>query len=219
MITFEQIKNDEFVKNFISSCNDFLGAIGYTEHGFRHANTVSNMAKTIMEHLNYSQEHANLASIAGYLHDIGNVVNRYGHGPIGALLSMRILEKYGSEPQEIAVVSSAIGNHEEETGEPANPVAAAMILADKSDVNRMRVRNPKIISTDIHDRVNYAVISNFLKIEPDERLIVLYLTIDTSISKVMEFFEIFIPRINFCRKSANFLGCKFSLNINDNKIL
>ncbi|MDR1940735.1 MAG: HD domain-containing protein [Endomicrobium sp.] len=218
-ITVEDIKNNSIVSKFIKSANDYLGTIGYTEHGMRHVSLVASTARNILERLDYPKRFQELASIAGYLHDIGNVVNRQDHGQSAALIAMRILKDMGATPDETALIISAIGNHEEEIGDPVNPIAAALILADKSDVHKTRVRNPAFAATDIHDRVNYAAERSFLNVLKDKKIISLQLTIDTQISKVMEYFEIFMSRMLMCRRAANFLECNFELIINERKLL
>lgn len=219
IVTLEKIKNNPVVISFISAANEYLGVIGYTEHGFRHISVVSSLAENILAHLGYSQRMCELAAIAGYLHDIGNVINRKDHGQSSAVISMEILYELGMPTEEIALIISAIGNHEEEVGEPINPIAAALILADKSDVNKNRVRNPRTISFDIHDRVNYAVERNFLEVLADKKIISLNLEIDTKLSSIMEYFEIFLPRMIMCRRAANYLGCKFEMIINGQKLI
>ena len=219
VVTLEEVKNNPVVKNFIEASNEYLGLIGYTEHGFRHVSYVSNLAGNILRYLNYQERLCELASIAGYLHDIGNIINRNDHGQSSAILAMTILDNMGMLAEEIALIISAIGNHEEEIGEPMNPVSAALILADKSDVNKARVRNPKIISLDIHDRVNYAVERNFVEVLPDKKIIKLNLDINTTISNIIEYFEIFLTRMVICRRAANYLGCKFELVINNQKVI
>lgn len=218
-ITIEDIKNNPTVKNFIELSNEYLGTIGYTEHGFRHVTFVSEVAGNILRYLQYPPRLCELAEIAGYLHDIGNVVNRKDHGQSSAILAMEILDSMGMPSEEIAMIISAIGNHEEEIGDPINPVAAALILADKSDVNKNRVRNPKMISLDIHDRVNYAVERNFIEVSNEKKLICLKLDIDTRLSSIIEYFEIFMPRLIICRRAANYLGCKFEIVINGQKVI
>ncbi len=218
-ITLEKVKEHFLVKKFIEQANIYLGSIGFTEHGFRHVSLVSAIAKNVLDHLRYPKEVCELASIAGYLHDIGNVVNRKDHGQSAALISMRILNELGATPEETAMIISAIGNHEEEVGEPLNPIAAALILADKSDVHKTRVRNPSLIALDIHDRVNYAVERSFLRVDNEKKTISLGLTIDTKISQVMEYFEIFMTRMLMCRRAAKYLGCHFELVINEKKVL
>ena len=218
-ITIEDIKNNSVVSKFIESANDYLGTIGYTEHGIRHVSLVASIAENVLAHLDYPKRFQELAGIAGFLHDIGNVVNRKDHGQSAALISMRILKDMGATPDEVALIISAIGNHEEEIGDPVNPIAAALILADKSDVHKTRVRNPDFAATDIHDRVNYAAERSFLKVLKNKKIISLQLTIDTQKSKVMEYFEIFMSRMLMCRRAANFLDCNFELIINERKLL
>ena len=218
-ITLETVKKNAVVNNFIEAANEYLGAIGYTEHGFRHVSLVASAAHNILVQLGYPEPLPELASIAGYLHDVGNVVNRQDHGQSAALIAMRILNEIGATPEEIAIIISAIGNHEEEIGEPVNPVAAALILADKSDVHKTRVRNPSMIGVDIHDRVNYAAERSFLKVDDRKKTISLELTIDTNISQPMEYFEIFMSRMIMCRRAAKFLKCNFELIINERKLL
>ena len=218
-ITVDDIKNNPIVNKFIKSANDYLGTIGYTEHGMRHVSLVASLAENILANLDYPKRIQELAGIAGWLHDIGNVVNRTEHGKSAALIAMRILKDMGATPDETALIISAIGNHEEEIGDPVNPIAAALILADKSDVHKTRVRNPEFAVTDIHDRVNFAAERSYLSVLKDKKTISLHLTIDTQISQVMEYFEIFMSRMIMSRRAANFLGCKFELFINERKLL
>jgi len=218
-VSLQDVKNNSIVQTFIKSANDYLGAIGYTEHGVRHVGLIASIAENVLLYLDYPKRLCELAAIAGYLHDIGNVVNRQSHGQSSALLAMRILKDMGATPDEIALIISAIGNHEEEVGEPLNPVAAALILADKSDVHKTRVRKSQIAAEDIHDRVNYAVERSFLKVIKEKKIISLQITIDTQRSKVMEYFEIFMSRMIMCRRAANFLDCNFELIINERKLL
>ena len=218
-VSFDDIKSNQTIDSFIRASNDYLGAIGYTEHGFRHVSLVASVSKNILTTLGYPKRFQELAEIAGYLHDIGNVVNRQDHGQSASLIAFDILKQLGATPDEIALVASAIGNHEEEIGEPVNPVAAALILADKSDVHKTRVRNPSMIAADIHDRVNYAVDRSFLTVNKTDKLISLNLNVDTKISQVIEYFEIFMSRMNMCRRAAKFLDCKFELIINERKLL
>lgn len=218
-VSFDDIKSNQTIDSFIRASNDYLGAIGYTEHGFRHVSLVASVSKNILTTLGYPKRFQELAEIAGYLHDIGNVVNRQDHGQSASLIAFDILKQLGATPDEIALVASAIGNHEEEIGEPVNPVAASLILADKSDVHKTRVRNPSMIAVDIHDRVNYAVDRSFLTVNKTDKLISLNLNVDTKISQVIEYFEIFMSRMNMCRRAAKFLDCKFELIINERKLL
>lgn len=219
MITLNDVKKNPVVETFIRRGNQFLGAMGYTEHGFRHVNLVATIARNILERLNFPPREAELAAIAGYLHDIGNVVSRNNHGISGAVIAYRILSEMGMPPDEVALVISAIANHEEEYGHPVSNVAAALILADKSDVHRSRVRNPDLATFDIHDRVNYAVEHSFLWVKEERRVITLDLTIDIEICPVMEYFEIFLTRMALCRRAANFLKADFELMINGAKLL
>lgn len=218
-VMLEDVKKNEAIDSFIQAANDYLGAIGYTEHGYRHVSMVSSVAQNILVSLDYPKRLQELAAIAGYLHDIGNVVNRQDHGQSAALIAMDILRKMGLTPDEIAIIVSAVGNHEEEIGDPVNPVAAALIIADKADVHKTRVRNPNMIALDIHDRVNYAVDRSFLNVDKDKKTISLHLNIDTKISQVIEYFEIFMSRMNMCKRAAKFLNCKFELIINERKLL
>jgi hypothetical protein len=218
-VTIRDIKENEEVQTYIKLGNNNLGVMGFTEHGFRHANLVSHIAENILKKLNYPEREQQLAAIAGYMHDIGNVISRYGHGQSGALITWKILDKMKMPPEEIATIASAIGNHEEQYGRAINEVAAALILADKSDVHRTRVRNRDIAKFDIHDRVNYAVERSFVNVNEGERVITLDLTIDLDICPVMEYFEIFLTRMIMCRRAAGFLKTKFELIINNAKLL
>jgi metal-dependent HD superfamily phosphatase/phosphodiesterase len=218
-IVLKDVKKNPILNTFIRSANDYLGTIGYTEHGVRHVKLVASIAENVLLYLDYPKRLQELAGIAGYMHDIGNVVNRKDHGQSAALVAMRLLKDMGMTSEETALIISAVGNHEEETGDPVTPVAAALILADKSDVHKTRVRNPDILKYDIHDRVNSAVEKSFLKVLKDKKIISLQLTIDTQISKVMEYFEIFMSRMLMCRRAAGFLDCAFELIINERKLL
>ncbi|MDR1104473.1 MAG: HD domain-containing protein [Endomicrobium sp.] len=218
-ITLEEVKKNSIVNVFVRSANDYLGTLGYTEHGVRHVGLVASIAENVLLYLDYPKRIQELAGIAGYIHDIGNVVNRQDHGQSAALLAMRLLKDMGMTPEEIALIISAIGNHEEQSGDTVNPIAAALILADKSDVHKTRVRNHDISKYDIHDRVNFAVERSFLKVIKEKKTISLQLTIDTQISKVMEYFEIFMSRMLMCRRVASFLNCTFELIINERKLL
>ncbi len=216
-ITFEQIKNDSAIRTYIEAADASLKALGYTEHSFAHVGKVSNASAAILEMLGYGAREIELAKIAGYMHDIGNLINREEHSQSGAVLAFRILDKLGMPPEDIATVVTAIGNHDEGTGVPVNDVAAALILADKSDVRRSRVRNPDTINFDIHDRVNYSVTNSRLEMYEDS--IRLALTIDTSISSIMDYFEIFLARMTMCRRAAEKLGLKFKLTINEQNFI
>ncbi|MGM9588992.1 MAG: HD domain-containing protein [Faecousia sp.] len=213
-MTYEQIRKDHAVQVYIAQADESMKALGFTEHSFPHVTRVALMAEEILKKLGYAQRDCELAKIAGYLHDIGNVVNRVDHSQSGAVMAFRILDRMEFPPEEIAAIVSAIGNHDEGTGVPVSAMAAALILADKSDVRRSRVRRKADIQTDIHDRVNYAVTEAKLAVLPEEKQIWLSLTIDTDISPVMEYFEIFMKRMILCRKAAEKLDCAFHLNIN-----
>lgn len=213
------IRDVPFVKSYLNKADKYLEAIGYTEHGLRHANIVSKSVQYILSKLGYPEKTILLGSIAGYLHDIGNLISRKNHGITSALMAQDILKSMGLPLDEVIMVMSAIANHDEQVGEPTDEMAAALIISDKSDVHRTRVRNENFISFDIHDRVNFAVTESSLKIDKVEMMITLELTIDTKISQVMEYFEIFLERMIMCRKSANILNCHFCLFINDVKLL
>lgn len=219
MVTLEEIKNNPLVDSFIRKGNEYLGVQGFTEHSYRHLNLVSTIARNILERLGHPGRQAELAAIAGYMHDIGNVLSRNDHGISGATLAFTILHGLGMPPDEIATVISAIANHEEQYGQPVNNVAAALIVADKSDVHRSRVRNMDFATFDIHDRVNYAVEHSFVWVNKEKRTITMDLSIDINICPVMEYFEIFLTRMMLCRRAANFLNCKFELMVNGSKLL
>ena len=219
MITYEQIKNDKDIRTYIKQADASLLALGYTEHSFAHVETVARSAAAILTELGYDEETVELARIAGFMHDIGNVVNRVDHSQSGALMAFRILDNMGMQATDIATIVTAIGNHDEGTGVPVNAVAAALILADKSDVRRSRVRNADAATFDIHDRVNYSVESSSLEISDDKKSIVLRIKIDTSISPVMDYFEIFLGRMMLCRKAAERLGLCFKLLINEQQLI
>ena len=214
MITYEQIKNDKDIRTYIKQADASLLALGYTEHSFAHVETVARSAAAILTELGYDEETVELARIAGFMHDIGNVVNRVDHSQSGALMAFRILDKMGMPADKLATVVTAIGNHDEGTGVPVNAVAAALILADKSDVRRTRVRSIGGSDFDIHDRVNYSAVSSELTVSGSERCAALKLEIDTSISSIMDYFEIFLGRMKLCRSAAESLGISFKLTIN-----
>lgn len=218
-ISFEDVKSNESIKCYIAQADKALAAMGYTEHSFAHVGKAANTAEKILKTLGYSDREAELAKIAGYMHDIGNVVNRIDHAQSGAILAFRLLDVMGMEADEIAQVISAIGNHDEGTAAAINPIAAALILADKTDVRRSRVRNRDFANFDIHDRVNYAVEESNIYFNEDNTAIVLELKIDTTISAVMDYFEIFLGRMMLSRKAAEFLNIKFELVINKQRLL
>jgi len=213
-MTYEQIRADHAVRVYIAQADASMEALGFTEHSFPHVTKVAHTAGELLQGLGYDARTVELAKIAGFLHDIGNVVNRVDHSQSGAVMAFRILDRMAFPPEEIAAIVAAIGNHDEGTGTPVSPLAAALIIADKSDVRRSRVRNQADIHTDIHDRVNYAVEAAALELIPEVDQILLRLTIDTDISPVMEYFEIFMKRMLLCRKAAAKLGCAFRLEIN-----
>ena len=213
-MTYDEIRRDHAVNVYISMADETLNALGFTEHCFPHVTKVAHAAGEILESLGRPDREVELAKIAGYLHDIGNVVNRVDHSQSGAVMAFRILDRMEFPPEEIAAIVSAIGNHDEGTGVPVSHLAAALIIADKSDVRRSRVRKKEDIHSDIHDRVNFAVTDSKLDIFPQERQILLTLTIDPEISSMMEYFEIFTKRMLLCRKAAQKLGCAFRLKIN-----
>ncbi len=219
MVSFYDIKNNGAVREYIKKADESLLALGFTEHSFAHVEKVAADAKYILSTLGYPEREVELAMIAAYLHDIGNLVNRVEHSQSGAVMAFRILDKLGMEPSEIATVVTAIGNHDEGTGVPVNTVSAALILADKSDVRRSRVRNADITDFDIHDRVNYSVKNSRLAVSAEDKEIRLELEIESEYSSVMDYFEIFLERMILCRKAAERLGMKFRLLINGQKVL
>lgn len=219
MLTYKMVTNNDAIKTYIIRADESLGALGYTEHSFSHVVHVANTAEYILNTMGYDARTIELAKIAGYLHDIGNLVNRKDHSQSGAVMAWSILLEMGCEPGELATIVTAIGNHDEGTGVPVNAVAAALILADKADVRRSRVRNTDISSFDIHDRVNYSVSASSLVINEDKTQVTLKLDIDTTFGSVMDYFEIFMGRMIMCRKAAERLGLKFKLNINDQQLI
>ncbi|MBC7327280.1 HD domain-containing protein [bacterium] len=214
MIKLKDIKENPIVRAFILVADKNLEAMGYTEHGFRHADLTANIARNILLRLGYSEREAELAAISGYLHDIGNVVNREGHCIAGAMIAYEILHSLGMPLDEIAQIMSAIGNHDEESGYPISNISAALIIADKSDVHYTRVRNPNPSTFDIHDRVNFAVHRSFLNVDNEAKKIRLELDVDTNQISIMEYFEIFLQRMLLCKRAADVLGCNFRLVIN-----
>jgi hypothetical protein len=214
-VTVDMVKNHPEIRALIDLADAYLSTIGYTDHGISHVTRVSLRAQKILRELGMPEREAELAGISAYMHDIGNVVHRQGHAQNSALMSIPILSKIGMPMTEVAVVVGAIANHHEDIGEPVSNVSAALIIADKSDVLRTRVRNPKMINFDIHDRVNYAAEKSDLTVDKEKHQITLKLKIDTSISQVIEYFEIFMSRMTMSRRGANFLNCDFRLIIND----
>ena len=218
-MTYEQIKDNETIQTYIAQADKSLAALGFTEHSFAHVTRVAEMAGYILSTMGHDPRTVEVAKIAGYLHDIGNLVNRVDHSQSGAVMAFRLLDNLGFDPQEIATIVTAIGNHDEGTGVPVDEVAAALILADKSDVRRSRVRNQDIQSFDIHDRVNYSVTKSELKSNEARTLIKLKLTVDTRFGSVMDYFEIFMGRMLLCRKAAEKLGLQFKLMINEQQLI
>ena len=214
-VTYEDVRKSEEIRTYIKQADESLKAIGYTEHSFAHCTKVAKVAGDLLEKLGYDAHEVELARIAGFMHDIGNVVNRIDHAQSGAMMAFRILDKMGMPPEDVATVITAIGNHDEQTAAAVNAVAAALIIADKTDVRRSRVRNRSTIYFDIHDRVNYAAEKSDVILEPDSKTITLDLKINTEICAVMDYFEIFTGRMLLCRKAAEFLGLQFKLDIND----
>ena len=219
MLTYEDITKNQAIRTYIIRADESLAALGFTEHSFAHVAHVAETAGYILETMGYDERTVELAKIAGYLHDIGNLVNRKDHSQSGAVMAWSILNDMGCDPAEVATIVTAIGNHDEGTGVPVNAVAAAMILADKADVRRSRVRNTDMSTFDIHDRVNYSVKKSALKINEDKTIVKLKLTVDTKFGSVMDYFEIFMQRMILCRKAAEKLGLQFKLIINEQQLI
>ena len=219
MVTYEMLRRNAAVNTYITRADESLSALGFTEHSFAHVCGVADTAEYILRTLGHSEHEIELAKIAAYLHDIGNLVNRADHSQSGAVMAFRILDHMEMEPEDLATVVTAIGNHDEGVGVPVNAIAAALILADKSDVRRNRVRNQDPATFDIHDRVNYSVEKYQLLILPEEKAARLQLTIDTQFSSVMDFFEIFMKRMMLCRRAAERLGLTFQLMINEQQLI
>ena len=219
MVTFNDIKHNEEIRTYIKMADDSLSPMGFTEHGFAHVTRVMDVTEQILKKMGYDERTIELAKISAYMHDIGNIVNRIDHAQSGAVMAFRLLTNLNMPAEEISRIISAIGNHDESTAFPVNEIAAALILADKSDVRRSRVRTKDHKAFDIHDRVNYAVEKSDLYFSDDNRELILDLTIDLEISSVMEYFEIFLQRMVLCRNAAKTLGVRFGLVINNSKIL
>lgn len=218
-MTYEQVRKDHAVRVYIAQADASLEALGFTEHSFAHVSKVAGTAGYLLEELGYEQRTVELSRIAGFLHDIGNVVNRVDHSQSGAVMAFRILDRMEFPPEEIAAIVTAIGNHDEGTGVPVSPLAAALILADKSDVRRSRVRKRADIERDIHDRVNYSVTNCHLTANAKEKTITLSLEVDTEVSPVMAYLEIFMKRMILCKKAAEALGCSFHLVVNSQRLV
>lgn len=218
-IRFEEIKHSQEIRTYIKQADESLKAMNYTEHSFAHCTICAKVAGDILKTLGYSEHEVELAQIAGYMHDIGNVVNRVDHAQSGAIMAFRLLEKFDMPAEDIAIIVTAIGNHDEATSYPVNAIAAALILADKTDVRRSRVRDKETIYIDIHDRVNYAVEDTKVDLNKEAKTLTLHLSIDNEICSVTDYFEIFLGRMLLCRKAAEFFGLSFKLNINGNMML
>ena len=219
MLTFEELKKNEEIRIYIQRADESLKALGFTEHSFAHVTRVAETSGYILSTLGYSKHDMELVKMAAYLHDIGNLVNRIDHSQSGAVMAFRILDHLDMPAGDIATIVTASGNHDEGTGVPVNPIAAALILADKSDVRRSRVRNTDISTFDIHDRVNYSVKESVLKINEAHTIVKLKLTVDTHYSSVMDYFEIFLKRMTMCRRAAEKLGLSFKLMINEQQLI
>lgn len=214
-MTYEQIRHDEEIRTYIEKADASLCALGYTEHNQAHVCRVAEEAGRILSILGHSNRDVEIAKIAGYIHDIGNVVNRCDHCQSGAVMAFSLLRERGFEACDIADIMTAIGNHDEGAGTPVSAIAAALILADKSDVRRSRVRNNDPTTFDIHDRVNYSVEKSTLSVNDEKTLLTLSLTIDTRIGSVSDYFEIFLERMLLCRRAAEHLGLHFRLIVNE----
>ena len=219
MSDYENLKKDKEIVAYIKAANDVLGQIGFTEHGLAHAVKTGEDASVILASLGFDEHTCELAKISGLLHDIGNAVNRTDHAQSGALIAFDLLRARDFAHQDVIEIITAIGHHDDKTAAPVTPIAAALILADKSDVRTSRVRSKRTVSTDIHDRVNYAVFDSKISVDGDNKYIVLTLKIDTEVCPVMEYFEIFLERMVLCKKSAAFLDCDFELIINETRLL
>ena len=218
MITFEEIKHNEKIRAFIKEAYNSLNNIGFTEHGFAHVGLVAERASYILRELGYPERDIELVKIASFMHDIGNIVNRRDHAQSGALIAFRLLDNMGMDADELAKIVSAIGNHDESTGGAVNPIASALILGDKTDVRRSRVSETDMNKFDVHDRVNYSVIRSDLLFNKSRTELTLSLEIDTEISSVMDYFEIFLERMVMCKQACNYLGITFALTVNGQKI-
>jgi uncharacterized protein len=215
----DQVAGNKVIQTYMGLADQFTGRLGYTEHGFRHANLVSRIAYNVLDRLGHDRHTAELAAVAGYLHDVGNVVSRQNHPQTSALIAMPILTELGLPVEDVGLVLGAIGNHEEELGHPVSPVSAAVNIADKSDVHRSRVRKDAQVEFDIHDRVNFSAKHSFVRVDAGARTITLELEIDTQVSDILEYFEIFLTRMMMCRRAAEGLDCKFRMTVNGHSLL
>jgi metal-dependent HD superfamily phosphatase/phosphodiesterase len=216
---FDQVVSHPIISTYIELADQFTGQLGFTEHGFRHANLVGHIGYNILHRLGFEPHVAELAAIAGYLHDVGNVVSRHDHPQTSALIALPILTELGMATADIGLVIGAIGNHEEEMGHAVSPISAAVVIADKSDVHHSRVRKDAQVEFDIHDRVNASAKHSFVRVDADAKTVTLELEIDTEISDVLEYFEIFLSRMMMCRRAAEGLGCKFRMTVNGATLL
>ena len=219
IVTYKYIKQNPDIMEYIRRADKCLEAQGYTEHSFAHVEIVAQNAGMILTELGYSERQSELARIAGMMHDIGNVINRIDHAQSGAVMAFRLLDNLSMPANEICSIISAIGNHDESTAQPVDAISAALVIADKTDVRRSRVRNTDFLTFDIHDRVNYAVEKSSLRFSEDKKEIILSITIDTEISPVMEYFEIFLNRMLLCKRACSFLGIKFAMIVNGSPLL
>jgi metal-dependent HD superfamily phosphatase/phosphodiesterase len=215
----DQVAANKVIQTFMGLADQFTGRLGYTEHGFRHANLVGHIAYNVLARLDYDRHTAELAAVAGYLHDVGNVISRQNHPQTSALIALPILNELGMSTEDVGLVLGAIGNHEEELGHPVSPVSAAVNIADKSDVHRSRVRKDAQVEFDIHDRVNFSAKHSFVRVDASARTITLELEIDTQVSDILEYFEIFLTRMMMCRRAAEGLDCKFRMTVNGHSLL
>ena len=219
MITYKDVRNNEEIKTYIRMADETMKSLNFTEHSFAHVVRTADVASQILLKMGYDERTVELGQIAGYMHDIGNVINRIDHAQSGAVMAFRLLDKMGMPAEENGKIICAIGNHDEHTAYPVNELAAALIIADKSDVRRSRVRSKADLDIDIHDRVNYAVEKSHLDIDIDEKKFVLYLTIDEKISHISEYFEIFLDRMLLCRRAADYFKMSFEVNINGTRVM
>jgi uncharacterized protein len=215
----DEVAGNKVIQTYIALADQFTGQLGFTEHGFRHANLVARIAHNILARLGYDPHLAELAAVAGYLHDVGNVISRHNHPQTSALIAMPVLTELGMATEDIGLVISAVGNHEEELGHAVSPVSAAVTIADKSDVHRSRVRKNARVTFDIHDRVNYSTRHSFVRVDAGQKTVTLELDIDTGVSDILEYFEIFLTRMMMCRRASEGLGCKFRMTVNGSSLL
>ena len=219
MLTLDQIKKNSEIQAYLKTADETYKVLGYKEHGSRHAELTANIAGNVLKYLDYTERECELARIAGYLHDIGNAIGQTDHAQNGGVLALNILERMKVPYHDIFPIISAVGSHEDKDVDPSSPVAAAVILGDKTDVHHTRVRSPDKLHMDMHARVNFSCQNAFLRVLKDEKVISLELTIDTQICSVMDYFEIFLSRTKFCRNASKTLGCEFVLYINKDKFL